>query len=114
MWLWIQGKIEKKIAKWNKQFLSLAGRIQICQKILASYSLYFTSVWLFSSYQVDEIQKKDQKLLVVKWERKNKEACCEMGLVLLEQVRWWTGFKGPENPRSWFGSQVDLQVTGRG
>lgn len=57
MWVWIKGKIESKLTKWNKHYLSLAGRLQVCQKILSSYSIYYASVWMFNNYQINEIHK---------------------------------------------------------
>lgn len=57
MWLWIKDKIFRKLNKWNHRLLSLAGRVQVCQKILSSYSIYYSSVWMFSNYQILEIQK---------------------------------------------------------
>lgn len=33
MWIWVRGKIDKKLNKWNNMYLSLAGRVQDCQKI---------------------------------------------------------------------------------
>lgn len=75
-------KIEGTFDKWNKHYLSMAGRLQLFQKILASYNIYFSSVWFFSSYQVNEIQKKIRGFLwsdekgkkkkhTVKW-----DTCC--------------------------------------
>lgn len=57
MWAWIKGKIESKLSKWNKHYLSLAGRMQVCQKILSSYSIYYASIWMFNNYQINEIHK---------------------------------------------------------
>lgn len=57
MWLWVKERIDKKLNKWDKKVLSLAGRIQACQKILSSYSIYYSSTWMFSNYQIFEIQK---------------------------------------------------------
>ncbi|XP_059064479.1 uncharacterized protein LOC131856642 [Cryptomeria japonica] len=56
MWLWNKDKILNKLNKWHNRTLSLAGRIQVCQKILSSYSIYYSSAWLFSNYQIQEIQ----------------------------------------------------------
>ncbi|XP_059068323.1 uncharacterized protein LOC131858872 [Cryptomeria japonica] len=63
MWLWVKGKINNKINKWNNRFLSLAGRIQVCQKILSTYSIYYSSTWMFSNYQILEIQKGIRRFL---------------------------------------------------
>lgn len=52
MWNWIKVKFDTKIAKWNRHYLSLAGRLQVCQKILSSCSLYYYLVWLFCSFRV--------------------------------------------------------------
>lgn len=57
MWTWDKGKIYKKLNKWDNRILSLAGRVQVCQKILSSYSIYYSSVWMFNNYQIYEIQK---------------------------------------------------------
>lgn len=65
--------------KWDRHFLSLASRIQVCQKIMFSYSIYYASVWMFSNYQLNDIQKTIRKFLwldgrggkkkhAVKWE----------------------------------------------
>ncbi|XP_059064196.1 uncharacterized protein LOC131856424 [Cryptomeria japonica] len=78
MWLWIKEKILNKLNKWHNRTLSLAGRIQVCQKILSSYSIYYSSAWLFSNYQIQEIQsairtflwsdgKGNKKQHAVKW-----------------------------------------------
>jgi hypothetical protein len=57
MWLWVKDKIIRKLNKWNNRFLSLVGRVQVFQKILSSYSIYYSSAWMFSNYQIMEIQK---------------------------------------------------------
>lgn len=57
MWIWVKEKIDKKLNKWDNRVLSLASRIQVCHKILSSYSLYYSSVWMFNNYQIYEIQK---------------------------------------------------------
>lgn len=57
MWLWVKDKIDKKLSKCNNRFLSLADRVQVCQKILSSYNIYYSSTWMFSNYQIPEIQK---------------------------------------------------------
>lgn len=78
MWGWVKGKIDSKLNKWDNRVLSLACRIQVCQKILSSYSIYYSSVWMFSNYQFFEIQKATRRFLwsdgkgkrkahVVKW-----------------------------------------------
>lgn len=63
MWIWVKEKIDKKLNKWDNRVLSLAGRIQVCQKIISSYSLYYSSVWMFSNYQIYEIQKSIKRFL---------------------------------------------------
>lgn len=79
MWEWVRNKIEKKLSKWNRNYLSLARRFQVCQKILASYNIYFSSAWLFKNYQFSHIQKQIREFLwldgkgtrkqhAVKWE----------------------------------------------
>lgn len=57
MWSWVKAKIENKLNKWHNRTLLLAGRIQVCQKILSSYSIYYSSAWMFNNYQILEIQK---------------------------------------------------------
>ncbi|XP_057873664.2 uncharacterized protein LOC131079670 [Cryptomeria japonica] len=57
MWSWIKEKIDKKLNKWHNRSLSLTGRIQVCQKMLSSYSIYYSSAWMLSNYQILEIQK---------------------------------------------------------
>lgn len=57
MWSWVKDKIIKKLNKWHNRTLSLAGRIQVCQKILSFYNIYYSSAWMFSNYQILEIQK---------------------------------------------------------
>ena len=44
MWIWIKDKIVKKLYKWDNKVLSDAGKVQVCQKILSSYSIYYSSV----------------------------------------------------------------------
>lgn len=44
MWEWVKNKIDKKLAKWNRNFLSLAGRFQVCRKVLSSFSIYYSSL----------------------------------------------------------------------
>lgn len=79
MWEWIRCKIDKKLAKWNRNFLSLVGRYQVCQKILSSFNIYFYSTWLFCNYQFNHIMKQirnflwsdgkgNRKYHVVKWD----------------------------------------------
>lgn len=64
MWLRVKEKIVEKINKWNNNFLSFAGKVQVCQKILYSYSIYFTSSWLFKRNQFGIIQKMIRDYLV--------------------------------------------------
>ena len=55
MWSWVKEKIDKKLNKWNNRALSQAGRIQVCQKMLSSYTIYYSSAWFFNNYQIAEI-----------------------------------------------------------
>lgn len=50
MWEWFRNKVDKKLSKWNQNFLSLAGRFQVCQKLLSSYNIYCSLAWLFTNY----------------------------------------------------------------
>ncbi|XP_059076368.1 uncharacterized protein LOC131875743 [Cryptomeria japonica] len=79
MWLWIKSKITKKLNSWYNKTLLLAGRLQVCQKILSSYNIYYASAWMFNNYQIVEIQKAirnflwsdgkgNKKLHAVKWD----------------------------------------------
>lgn len=79
MWIWVKAKIENKLTKWYNSSLSLARRIQVCQKILSSYNIYYSSAWMLRNYQILEIQKAIRDFLwsdgkgkrkyhVVKWE----------------------------------------------
>lgn len=54
---WVKDKITKKLDKWHNKSLSLVGRVQVCQKTLSSYNIYYSSAWMFSNYQILEIQK---------------------------------------------------------
>lgn len=63
MWLWIRAKLEHKLNKWNKMYLPLASRLQVCQKVLSSYTLYCSSVWMFCNYQINDIQKVIRRFL---------------------------------------------------
>lgn len=42
---------------------SLSGRVQVFQKILSSYSIYYAFVWMFNNYQIDELQKITREFL---------------------------------------------------
>ena len=79
MWDWVKAKIMAKLNKWHNRSLSLAGRVQVCQKNLSSYNIYYSSAWMFSNYQILEIQKAirlflwsdgkgNRKFHSVKWE----------------------------------------------
>ncbi|XP_059076776.1 uncharacterized protein LOC131876029 [Cryptomeria japonica] len=57
MWAWVKDKIHNKLNKWHNRSLSFAIRIQVCQKIMSSYNIYYASSWMFNDYQVMEIQK---------------------------------------------------------
>ena len=46
----IEAKIEKKLKKWNKCYLSLARRNEAFQKILSSYNIYSTSSSMLNHY----------------------------------------------------------------
>lgn len=63
MWLWVKEKIDKKLSKWNNRSLSLVGRVQVCQKNLSSYNIYYSSAWMFSNYQILEFQKVVRRFL---------------------------------------------------
>ncbi|XP_057819421.2 uncharacterized protein LOC131032462 [Cryptomeria japonica] len=63
MWSWVKDKIHNKLNKWHNRSLSFAGRVQVCQKILSSYNIYYASAWMFNDYQVMEIQKAIRKYL---------------------------------------------------
>lgn len=69
------------------------GSIQICQKILASYSLYFALVWLFSSYQVDEIQKNIRIFLWSNGKGKKKKHATKWEWCCLSKVEGELGLK---------------------
>ncbi|XP_059068871.1 uncharacterized protein LOC131859296 [Cryptomeria japonica] len=81
MGLWVKSKLDTKLNKRNRHYLSLAGTIQVCQKILSSYSIYHASIWMFSNYKVNDIQKCIQQFL---WSdgRGNKKRHSVMGVVL--------------------------------
>lgn len=72
MWQWVRTKIEKKLNRWDNKYLSLVGRMQVCQKILSSYNIYYSSVWMFSNYQILEIQKTIRNFLWSNGKGKNK------------------------------------------
>ena len=72
-----------KLLKWNNMCLPLARRIQVCRKILCSYTIDFSSTWLFNVNQIASIQKIIRDFLwsdskgnfithAVKWERCTK------------------------------------------
>ena len=63
MWSWVKEKIDKKLKKWYNRALSLAGRIQVCQKMLSSYTIYYSSANFFNNYQFAEIQKSIRQFL---------------------------------------------------
>lgn len=63
MWQWVRTKIEKKLNRWDNRYLSLVGRMEVCQKVLSSYNIYYSLVWMFSNYQILEIQKTIKNLL---------------------------------------------------
>ena len=51
MWDWAFERISRKLAKWNSNLLSFLGRFQVCQKILSSYPIYFSSMWLWNIWR---------------------------------------------------------------
>ena len=57
MWEWIYSKISRKHVKWQTHSLSIAGRFQVVQKVLAAHHLYYALAWLFLSSQVNMIDK---------------------------------------------------------
>jgi hypothetical protein len=57
MWGRLKERISGKLLKWNNMCLSLARRIQVCQKNFSSYTTYFSSAWLFNVNQIASIQK---------------------------------------------------------
>ena len=57
MWNWIFKKVERKHIKWQSHMLSLAGRLQLVQKVLSSHAIYYASTWLFSSAQTNKLEK---------------------------------------------------------
>ncbi|XP_059074828.1 uncharacterized protein LOC131874899 [Cryptomeria japonica] len=75
MWLWVKTKITKKLNSWFNRFLSLAGRLQVCQKILSSYNIYYASAWMFNNYQILEIQKAIRNFL---WSNGKGNKKCHM------------------------------------
>ena len=46
-----------KLNKWDSNLLSFPGKLQVCQKILSSYPIYFSFAWLFNHCQFNQIQK---------------------------------------------------------
>ncbi|XP_057840597.2 uncharacterized protein LOC131050442 [Cryptomeria japonica] len=72
MWSWVKDKIHNKLNKWHNRSLSFAGRVQVCQKILSSYNIYYASAWMFNDYQVMEIQKAIRKYLWLDEKGNNK------------------------------------------
>ena len=57
MWNWVYAKIENKHLKWQTHVLSIVRRAQVVQKVLSSYTIYYTSAWLFANYQSNKIEK---------------------------------------------------------
>ena len=55
--MWLYGRIEKNNLKWQTHQLSLAGKIQVVQKVLASHNINFFLTWSFSYYQMNKIDK---------------------------------------------------------
>ena len=83
MWDWAFERISRKLAKWNSNLLSLPSRFQVFHKILSSYPIYFSSMWLFNQVQINSIQKiirnfywSDgsgvKKIHIVSWDRCTK------------------------------------------
>ena len=52
MQVWLKEKISGKLLKWNNMYFSLARRIQVCQKMLSSYSTYFSLACVFNVNQI--------------------------------------------------------------
>lgn len=75
IWEWIRGKIDKKLRKKNKHFLSLAERVQVCQKNLSSYNTYYTLAWLFSKHHFCHIQNMIREFLWLDGKENKKRHC---------------------------------------
>ena len=46
MWKWFLNRLKEKLFNWNNRFLSLAGKIQVANKIFIASHVYYSSCWM--------------------------------------------------------------------
>lgn len=57
LWQVVLARVEKKLACWITKPLSLAGKFQICSKVLAATHVYYSSCWAPSKAAYNKLEK---------------------------------------------------------
>lgn len=82
LWNYMVQKVENKLSYWMTKKLSLAGRFQICFKVLASTYVYYSSCWFPSKNCYKTLEKLLKAFLLSNTEGKKGfhrvayEKCC--------------------------------------
>ncbi|XP_059064547.1 uncharacterized protein LOC131856688 [Cryptomeria japonica] len=63
LWQVVLARVEKKLAYWITKPLSLAGKFQICSKVLAATHVYYSSCWAPSKAAYSKLEKLLQDFL---------------------------------------------------
>ena len=76
IWNPILGKIERKLAKWKKLYLSKEGRLMLLKSTLSSFPTYFLSLFTIPTNVANRIEKlqrdflwSDIKTHLVRWDK---------------------------------------------
>lgn len=57
MWTWYLNRVKSKLFNWGNKFLSLAGKIQVANKIFLATHVYYSSSWMPSNKGYEELIK---------------------------------------------------------
>ena len=68
MWKWFLSRLKEKLFNWNNRFLSLAGKIQVANKIFIASHVYYLSCWMLSKRKYEELNRLIRKFLWSKWD----------------------------------------------
>ena len=68
MWRWYLDRVRNKLHNWGNKFLSLAGKIQVANKIFLATHVYFSSCWMPSKKGYEDLVKIIRQFLWAKWD----------------------------------------------
>lgn len=68
MWNWYLNRLKNKLFNWRNTFLSLAGKIQVTNKIFLATHIYYSSCWMPSKKGYEDLIKIIHRFIWAKWD----------------------------------------------